>query len=58
VEGSIADAIVERFLSQLASELPQGEELSAELRRLIDHDGIRREDVLVELYGRLTDRRA
>jgi hypothetical protein len=57
MEGSIADAVVERFLSQLASELPQGEALSGELRRLIDGDSLRREDTLIDLYRRIAERR-
>jgi hypothetical protein len=53
VDGAIADAIVERFLAELAAGTPQSGELVAELRRLIDHDLVRREDTLVELYERL-----
>jgi hypothetical protein len=57
MESAIADAIVERFLLELASISPDGPELAAELSRLIDDNLVRREDALVALYQRLAGAR-
>jgi hypothetical protein len=55
VESSIGDTIVARFLLEVATVERVGPALAAELKRLIDHDLLRREDALVELYERLAE---
>jgi hypothetical protein len=55
VESSIGDTIVARFLAEVATAERVGPTLAAELKRLIDHDLLKREDALVELYERLAE---
>ena len=53
-EASIDDRIFLRFLETVQQTVDHGEELAAELRRLYDHDLLRKEASLIDLYTRLS----